>query len=373
MHRARAWLCGFVGAAYLRVRMTHPHLPPEATPLDAGFLRTFHGSLVALLAVVAALSWLIDPLGAFGTGLLPPVITADRDQKAALYRDRRPPPAIVILGSSRSKTLPARCVEALTGQPAFNFAVNGAGAEDFLAVFRFIRDQRTDSVRELLIGLDPETLQGSGGAHRALESSRFLARYVGGRRWAGRLRTLGADLFGWQAVHGSLESIRRAWHPPGRPPETVIDSDGVQRYPESEHMWRVGTLAASGRVAASIPGILSRYDAFEALDPGRVGDLERLAREARSAGVSVTAFIPPLHPALERAAAGTAWRPRTEETVRLLQALEAQGLLRYVETRGLVGAGADSTAFVDGVHFLAPVAVKVVEAVLGRRDGCAVQ
>ena len=353
--------------------MTHPHLPPEASPLDAGFLRTFLGTLLVLVALTAALNLAVDPLGAFGTRLLPPVVSADRDQKAALYRDRRPPPAIVILGSSRSKTIPVQCLERLTGRPGFNFAVNGAGTEDLLAVFRFIRDQRPDSVRELLVGLDPEVLQSTGGAHRALESSRALALYVGGRRRGDRFATVAADLWGWQALTGSLKSLRQAGNPRRGPAEIVLDGDGVQRHPFLEDQWRRGTLAAGERVAASIPGLLSRYKDFPALDPDRLADLDRLIREAREAGVSITVFIPPVHPAFERVALGTAWQARTEETVQLLGAYQARGVLRYVETRGLLREQGDSAAFVDGVHFLAPVGARVVEAVTGRPDGCAVQ
>jgi hypothetical protein len=353
--------------------MTQPHLPPEASPLDAGFLHTFLGALLVLLVLAAAVNLAVDPLGVFGTGLLPPVVSADRDQKAALYRDRRPPPAIVILGSSRSKTIPVQCLERLTGRPGFNFAVNGAGTEDLLAIFRFLRDRRPDSVRALLIGLDPEALQGTGGAHRALENSRALAPYVGGRRRGEWAATLAMDLLGWQALTGSFESLRQAAHPRRRPAEMVLDGDGVQRYPALEDQWREGTLPIGERVAASIPGLLSRYDNFTALDADRLADLDRLVREARKAGVTVTAFIPPVHPAFERVALGTAWRARTEETVQLLQTYQAAGALRYVETRGIAWAQGDAAPFVDGVHFLAPVAARVVEAVTGRPDGCAVQ
>jgi hypothetical protein len=38
------------------MRMTHPYLPPKASPLDAGFLRTFLGILLVLLALAAAVN-----------------------------------------------------------------------------------------------------------------------------------------------------------------------------------------------------------------------------------------------------------------------------------------------------------------------------
>jgi hypothetical protein len=74
-------------------RMTHPHAAPDPSPNDGPFLRSFLATLLALLALVAALVVLVDPVGRFGTGLLPPAVSADRDQKAAMLRALPAPPA----------------------------------------------------------------------------------------------------------------------------------------------------------------------------------------------------------------------------------------------------------------------------------------
>jgi hypothetical protein len=351
--------------------VTHPHAPPEPSPEDGGFLRTFLATLAGLLLLIAGLSWVVDPLGAFGTGLIPPAVTADRDQKAALYRERSPAPAIVILGSSRSKTVAPACLERLTGQPGFNFAVNGAGTEDFLAILRYLQSQHPGAIRTIYVGLDPETMQGTGGIHRALESSRALAPFVGQGGLRARIATFGSDLFGWQAVHAAVASLRLLRAPAVAPP-VVLDPDGVQVYRRVEERLAAGGSLAE-EVAASVPNILSRYEAFPGLDSGRVATFRGFLTEAHAAGVEVIAFIPPVHPALARAASATAWQARTEETVQLVKALELRGLLRYVETRDLAALRADSTRFLDGVHFLAPVAARVAEALAGHPDGCALQ
>jgi hypothetical protein len=349
--------------------MTHPHAPPESTPSDSAFVRTFLVSFLVLLLVATALTLLVDPLGRFGTGLLPPLLTNDRDQKATLYRSRHPRPEIVVLGSSRSKTLPPACFERLTGRPAFNFAVNGAGSEDFLAILRFVRAQPGDSVRELFIGVDPETLQGTGGATRALTASRLLGPFQPAEVVARQRLTLGSDLLGWQAVSAAARSL--ASHAQSRSaPEIRLDPDGLQRYPLAEAELRSGTFPTAERVTGSIPGILSRYESFPGLDTDRVSTLRQFVSEAKQAGLPVTAFIPPIHPALARAASRTAWTPRTAETVALLRALERDGGLRYVETRSLP---VDSTQFIDAIHFLGPVADRIAEALTAAPGGCALQ
>ncbi len=351
--------------------MTHPHVPPDASPHDGGFLRVFFGSFAALLALLAALALLTDPLGGFGTGLVPPVVSSDRDQKAARYRRLPLAPELVVLGSSRSKTIAPFCLTQSPTGAGFNFAVNGAGTEDLVAVLGFLRAEPGFRVRTMIVGVDPEMLQGRGGADRALESSRALARFAPRQR--GRVGSLGADLFGWQAVAAALRSIVLHMVSHDSTPETLLGADGVQRYPRAESVLSHAPDAMQPQVLGSIPGILARYESFSGLDSERTADLSDFAREAHAAGIEVVAFIPPVHPALARAAAGTAWRPRTEETVALLRGLEGEGVLRYVETRQLLDASRDTTQFVDAIHFLAPAAATLAGALSGGRGRCAVQ
>jgi hypothetical protein len=353
--------------------MTHPHLPPEPSPQDAAFLRAFVVSLALLLAATAALVVLTDPLGRFGTGLVPPVVSADRDQKAALYRKRAPPPALVVLGSSRSKTIAPDCLQQLTGKPAFNFAVNGAGTEDLLAILRFLLSTPGASVRTAFVGVDPEMMQGGEGVLRALRTSRALGPYAPGGA-SGELRgALGADLLGWQVVSAALRSVARRARSAKALPEALLEPDGLQRYPRFEAALGHDRSHQNANVLGSIPGILGRYERFPTLEPERVGYLRKFAQEARDAGVGLVAFMPPVHPAFARAAAGTAWRERTEETASLLQSLEREGLLRYVETRALTAASPDTAQFVDAIHFLAPVAATLAQAITASPGRCAVQ
>jgi hypothetical protein len=348
--------------------MTHPHAPPEASSGDGPFLRVFLSAFLLLTVLVATFTALVDPLGRFGTGVLPPVLTSDRDQKARLYLARRPRPELIVLGSSRSKTLAPACLSELSGQSAFNFAVNGAGSEDLVAILRFILAQRDRSARTLLVGMDPEMLQPSGGVHRALEGSRALGRYAPDGA-VGDRPPLAADLLGWQAVSAAVRSVRAA-HLPVEAPDMVLEPDGLERYAGIEAEIRSGVFDGSARVTGSIPGALSRYEAFATLDSARVGWLREFLGEARRSAVAVRGFIPPVHPAFVRRAEQTAWRDRTDETVELLRSLERDGLLSYVETRTLV---VDTTGFVDAVHFLAPVAARLAGALMDRPDGCALQ
>lgn len=353
--------------------MTHPHAAPEATPGDAAFLRAFAGTLALALVLLALLTTLVDPLGRFGTGLLPPVVTADRDRKAALYRALPAPPRLVLLGSSRSKTLDPACFTAAGEGPAFNFAVNGASAQDLVAIGRFLRAASPGTRQRLVVGLEPELLQGSVGLHRPLALSRALRPYL--PELPGEAdASLAADLFGWQAVEAAARSLVARLSAPDRLPSERLEPDGLQHYPRVEAARRDGSWDARAAVEGSIPGVLARYASFDRLDGGSVAWLRQFLREARAAGDSVIAFLPPVHPLLARQAEGTSWPALTRETLLLLRTLEREGLLRLVATDDLdLDGPAARDAWVDGLHFLAPVAAQLAQRLTGDPTACAVQ
>lgn len=342
-----------------------------ATPRDGDFLRVFAATLVGLLGGLALLVRVTDPLAVFGAGLVPPVVSADRDYKAALYRSRTPPPEVVLLGSSRIKTMRPGCVSGLTGRPAFNFGVNAGVAEDFLAIFRFMRSQPHFQVREVLLGAEPEAFTGDPLLGRALAESRALGPFVS--HPARDPERLWSDL--WSEA-SALAALRSVWHygfDREKLPQEALEGDGFQTRPLLDDQIRKGRFAQHSVVLASSHAVRARYLAGAHLSPGRVAHLRALLEEARTAGVRVTAFVPPVHPALTRDAAGTALPGLTAELVGVLRSAEREGLIRYVETRSLGDFQGDSTLYYDAVHMTADNADRLVTEIYDGRGRCAVQ
>lgn len=351
----------------------HRHRGAPSTPRDASFLAVFLLTFFGLVGGMAALSWLVDPLAAFGTGLLPPAISADRDYKAGLYNRLPTPPSIVIIGSSRSKTIRPACINQLTGEPAFNFGVNGAAAEDYLAIFRWLHRDPNSAVHEILLGVDPEALQDTEGPHRPLADSRALRGLVAGMVEPHRWNAVAEDLWSGQSIVASARSLRYAVL--GQPdlPSTRLSADGVEEYPRFDAQVRAGTFAQDEQVRGSIPGILPRYSDFARLSSRRLGLVVTMLQEARDARIQVTAFIPPIHPELERAGSGGYLAIRSNETADTLRGLDRAGLLHYVEARDLASFGGNPAWYYDALHFMPANADRLVALLLGRQTVCAVQ
>lgn len=355
--------------------MTHPHAPPPASPGDQSFLRWFILTFVVLLVSVVALVRVVDPLGVFRTGLLPPVLYFDRDHKVHLFRDRPIRPEVIVLGSSRSKTIPPSCIERLTGRPAFNFAVFGAGVEDHVAILRFLRANGGGGGMVFFVGAEPESFRGAGGIRPALAGSWELARYAPGGSTPLAPRTLAGELLGWESVSASFRSLdRQVFRPETLVEYRVLEADGLQRHLQAEAAWQAGRFDQRRLLSRSLPRALGQYPEFRALDPVRVEYFRTFLEEAREAGAEIVAFIPPMHPEFVRAARNTPWAARTEDVVELFRRFQDLGLLRYVETRDLAVIEADSAAYMDVWHFLPPVATQLASVlVTGSPGRCAVQ
>lgn len=343
----------------------------QASPRDKAFLRTFSGTLLGLLAALALLVRVTDPFAAFGTGLLPPIVSADRDYKAALFRARTPSPEVVLLGSSRIKTLRPACVSALTGRPAFNFGVNAGVAEDFLTIFRFVRSQPGHNVREILLGTEPEAFTGDPSWGRALAQSRALGPFLPQMR--SDPERVWSDLWSQESAHAALRS---AWHygfDRKKLPQEALEPDGLQTRPLLDGEIRNGRFSQHSVVLASSHAVRSRYRADAHLSPGRLALLHQLLQEARAAGVRVRAFVPPVHPALSYASVGTALPGLTADLVSFLRSMETARLLEYVETRALSDFQGDSTLYYDAIHMTAGNTDRLLTKVYHGRGQCAVQ
>jgi len=350
---------------------THRHRPVRSSPRDGVFLRTFAAAFAGLLLAVAALVWITDPLAAFGTGLVPPIVSADRDYKATLYRARRPTPEVVLLGSSRIKTIRPECVTALTGQSAFNFGVNAGVAEDFLAIFRFMRAEPGFKLREVLLGAEPEAFTGDTRVGRALAQSRALAPFV--TRTPTDPDRIWSDLLSAASLSAALRSVWHYGFDRQALPLDALAPDGLQARPLWDDQIRSGRFRPHTEVLASSRAIRGRYTGDLRLSSGRVTQLYQLLREARDAGVRVTAFVPPVHPALTRDAAGTSFERLTDDLVAALRSAERVGLLHYVETRSLADFAGDSTLYYDAIHMTSANADRLLAAVYPSPGRCAIQ
>src|SRR5687768_13190122 len=105
------------------------------------FILHFLAATGLIAGAYASVLVAVDPRADFATGLVPPAILDSRAVKQRLFLDyaRSVPVEGLVLGSSRAMKLRPDELGGLLGARFFNFSVDSARAEDYLAVYRWVR------------------------------------------------------------------------------------------------------------------------------------------------------------------------------------------------------------------------------------------
>lgn len=263
---------------------------PQRPPLVV--LSVFVLTVFLFCAVYAALVRLVDPQGYFGTGLFPVLIQDARREKIRLYHAYAAagPVGGLVLGSSRSMKLEPPLLSSLSGRRVFNFGVESARAEDYLAIYRWVRSQGGHP-RIVVVGLDVEALHNDDVPETPFEfnedlqyawrgsDSRRAAVFRAVKKYK---RSLGAsrliDVGKSMAI--AIGFVRQT-------PATLLDADGYLRYLR----WKPESLATCNEA------MFARFRNMAGLSPVRRSALAQLIDEARADGAVVKLWLTPLHPA----------------------------------------------------------------------------
>lgn len=271
------------------------------------FLAAVLGWVAVFALVYAAAMRLIDPRGQFGTHIFPTVTLDARSDKMALFRayEARGPVQGLVLGSSRSMKIDPAALSRDSGLRFFNFTVDVARAEDYLALYRWTRAQGAP-LKRVLIGLDVEALHNDDVPIANLEHNPALMRALRGPRGGplGPLADAAATVRRYQSTFETSyfrdalgSALTYFAHAQRGAPFMRFAADGYLHYPRWEAERTRGTFDLSREIKACLPGYVSTYRDMTDLSVRRRGDLEALLREARADGVQVTLWITPLHPA----------------------------------------------------------------------------
>jgi hypothetical protein len=279
------------------------------------FLALFLGALAILSLAYVGIVRLVDPHGDFGTGLFPAVELDLRTEKMRLFRAAlaTAAPDGLILGSSRAMKVRPRTFEAETGHRFFNFAVDTARAEDYLAIYRWVR-QQAGPMKLVVIGLDVEALHDDDRPEAALLRNDALMATLG----EGSLRAPGMlapfrkfsgaralkkykATFTIEYLTDAFRSINLLLRPRSRPlPIMEFEPDGYLRYRRYEVERAAGKFRFDRDLERCLTKSLSRFDNMTQLSRRRRAYLRQMVDEARADGARVIVWITSLHPLTAR-------------------------------------------------------------------------
>src|SRR5262249_16992690 len=138
----------------------------------------------------------------FGGRFFPHVLVNGRAQKMFLFKEymQKQPVGGLLLGSSRSMKLDPKEWQAALGVPFFNFGVEYARAEDYLAIYHWVRRQGV-TPRYVVIGLDVDALDNNDLPDERLQTNEELKHSLD--------EVLGLSPGWWKEMTGTVSSYHR--------------------------------------------------------------------------------------------------------------------------------------------------------------------
>jgi hypothetical protein len=142
--------------------------------------RAIIGRLAVCCAImiggVVALNYVVNPFGYYPTDVIKPLTFFSRQEKLRLWSRLNAKTDVVILGSSRSFTLPPAQITKLTGRSAFNASFHWGTPRDYVAFTRYLIE-RKQVPRVMIVGLSLDQMWSA--PETALEANDPLRKYVG--------------------------------------------------------------------------------------------------------------------------------------------------------------------------------------------------
>lgn len=341
------------------------------------FLAAFLAATAALAALYAGIARWVDPRGDFGSGVFPVVAWDARAEKMRLFRAyaAEGAPEGLILGSSRAMKVRPSTLERATGQRFFNFAVDNARAEDYLAIYRWVRRQGARP-KVLVVGLDVEALHDDDRAEASLLHDSALLAMLGsegppergllapfrGSAAVRRARQYKAT-FTIEFLNDMLSAARLFLLPQSRPvPLMEFEPDGYLRYRRWERERAAGRFRFDRDLERCLTKSVGRFEAMTRLSGRRRAYVQELADEARAEGAHVVVWITTLHPLTTRyLESHTGYAALLDGTREYLRSLAGDGVASFDFSRPEAYEGTDG-GFYDCLHIDETNAERVMAA-----------
>jgi hypothetical protein len=270
----------------------------------AGMLRSFGGTFLSTLFLVVASYFvvvtIVNPRRVFWGRAFPEVMPNSRGLKLDLLQKYNSAGGVdlVVLGSSRSMKLSPDLLESLTGERAFNAGVFSAAPNDYLSIYRVIKQQGIVP-KTIVLGLDPEVLDPANTPAPDFDSNLALKSALNGS-----VPNVPSKIWHWAWLYKKslttpyiqdiAKSIWVRFNP--RLPLFEFQSNGHEEDRVIDDQIQSGVYPRAAKIKHCDDSLQAKFDNFHGVSPELESDLKQLLSEAASDKVRVVLWITPVHP-----------------------------------------------------------------------------
>lgn len=327
--------------------MVHPTSGPTRA---RSFIAAFLATLLTCSLTLGLFNYLVNPLGWFGPRLVKPLAWGDQRIKVDLMKTADPAEAL-ILGSSRVSKLAPADITDITGLKAFSAGVSSSRPEEHYALLRYALDDLKWPVKEVVYGIDLETLFYAGPPNEDLVSSTEVRKYVPRDMWLPEVLARTKLLLSTYNFGLSTKALKLHLAKDAPPSEVAFDPDGYLHYLAMEQQVKAGTFKLNA--AQNLANYTERYNVTPTLNPERVALFEKALALAQETGIKVRLFATPFHPDMIKGLKQVeAYNQVQAAALPYLQALPSRfPNVTFHDFTDVASFGGDPNAFFDGVHY----------------------
>jgi len=271
---------------------------------------------------------------------------------------------LVVLGSSRSTKLSPDLLESLTGLRTFNAGVFSAGPNDYLSMYRVMKQQGI-APKTLVVGLDAEALDPATPPAPDFDSNLALKSALNGT-----VPNLPAKIWHWGWLYKKsltpyyIQDIGKSiWiRIMPRPPLFEFLPNGQEEDRVLDTKIQSGVYPRAEKIKDCEDSLQAKFANFHEASPELEYDLKQLLSEAASDKVRVVLWITPVHPeALEKILKD----PQASHNFRSAKAhLTQLGAIFDLPVRDLIDSqsfGGKPDSWYDCVHYSGADADKIAK------------
>lgn len=337
--------------------------------------------VVLLLVGVGVFNATVDPRGEFGNGRYAPV-TDDRILALDYYEEGRDQYAVVLLGSSRAAMMEPGRLHPDEPDAAFNWAFEAASPEDMLYTYQHHR-RGHDAPDAVVLALDAETFT-QRDPPRLRSDLRY--QHIVGRDGFADHYLWAKELVSKTYVDESWRTLQAAWAGEGPLARTAADGQWLHgQDPYSREQDEAGDpppcapsdvrreeqTARRGNNSrdrlAPYLFLAQPYQNGAALRPAMVAQTIALLDLLEADGVTVVAYLTPLHPGAIQAVHDLAdyedFRAVRQELAGIVRGHGAAPMV--VDLTDIESFGGEACGFWDAQHMTANNAVRVADLLAG--------
>lgn len=310
---------------------------------------------------ISLLNYIVNPYGDYGTKFFRPLVQTPRNDKVYLLSQMDPKPEAVVIGSSRVMRLEPAYLKPVFGYDFFNFGVNSAMPEDYLAILRHYEAARGKPPAMVVLGIDiysfTDALPMDSRLRNCPELFNQLPEEQGStlnqwKRSIVRNVKLFRENFKYSLLKDSLRTLKMDLWDGGRGDghfDFLENGMMVDRLTKQEGA--DGTFDLEKEVDFHKVDYARRYAGFESLSPKRSAYFESFLKICEEKQIKLVVFLTPLHPDLATdLAENTTFTARKKDVVAYVNQQCLKNNVPFFEFSDIRSFQGIANEFHDGVH-----------------------